>query len=76
MVKNFTPYRIAFYIGIVVIWQITAMSGMWPENIFPSPFEVAEDLVYGAADGSLFYGIAFNVNRLLRPQSFSNLTHI
>jgi len=64
MVKNFTPYRLAFYIGIVVVWQITAMSGVWPDNIFPSPFEVAEDLVYTAADGSLFYGIATSMLRL------------
>ena len=54
MAKNFTPHRIAFYIGIIVVWQIVAMSGVWPENIFPSPYDVAEDLVYGASDGSLF----------------------
>ena len=64
MAKNFTPHRIAFYIGIVVVWQIVAMSGVWPENIFPSPYEVAEDLAYGAADGSLFYGIITSMWRL------------
>ena len=44
MAKNFTPHRIAFYIGIVVVWQVVAMAGIWPDNIFPSPYEVAEDL--------------------------------
>ena len=29
------------------------------------PFEVAEDLAYSAADGSLFYGIAFSMWRLI-----------
>jgi len=64
MAKNFTPHRIAFYIGIVVVWQIVAMAGIWPDNIFPSPYEVAEDLAYGAADGSLLYGIATSMCRL------------
>ena len=40
------------------------MAGVWPDNIFPSPYEVAEDLAYGAADGSLFYGIATSMWRL------------
>ena len=64
MAKNYTPHRIAFYIGIVTVWQIIAMAGIWPDNIFPSPYEVAEDLAYGAADGSLFYGIATSMWRL------------
>ncbi|RMW37010.1 MAG: ABC transporter permease, partial [Nitrosopumilus sp.] len=64
MAKNYTPHRIAFYIAIIAIWQITAMTGLWPDNVFPSPFEVAEDLAYGAADGSLFYGIATSMWRL------------
>jgi len=64
MAKNFTPHRIVFYIGIIVVWQIVAMSGVWPDNIFPSPYEVAEDLAYGASDGSLFYGIITSMWRL------------
>ncbi|MBA4459158.1 MAG: ABC transporter permease subunit, partial [Nitrosopumilaceae archaeon] len=64
MAKNYTPHRIAFYIAIIAIWQITAMTELWPDNVFPSPFEVAEDLGYGAADGSLFYGIATSMWRL------------
>ncbi len=64
MGKNFIPHRIAFYVGIIVIWQIISMAGVWPDNIFPSPYEVAEDLAYGAADGSLFYGIATSMWRL------------
>ena len=64
MAKNFTPHRIAFYIGIIVVWQIIAMIGIWPDNIFPSPYEVAEDLFYGGVDGSLFYGIATSMWRL------------
>ena len=64
MAKNYTPHRIAFYIGIIAVWQIIAMSGVWPDNIFPSPYEVAEDLAYGASDGSLWFGIATSMWRL------------
>ena len=64
MTKNYTPHRIGFYIGIVVVWQIVAMAGVWPDNIFPSPYEVAEDLAYGASDGSLWFGIATSMWRL------------
>ena len=64
MAKNYTPHRIAFYIGIVAVWQVVAMAGVWPENVFPSPYEVGEDLVYGVADGSLLYGIATSMWRL------------
>ena len=64
MAKNYMPHRIGFYIGIIVVWQIIAMAGVWPENIFPSPYEVAEDLAYGASDGSLWFGIATSMWRL------------
>jgi NitT/TauT family transport system permease protein len=65
MAKNYTPHRIGFYIAIIVVWQITAMSDLWPDNVFPSPYEIAEDLAYGAADASLFYGIGTSIWRLL-----------
>ena len=41
------------------------MSGAWPPSVFPSPYEVAEDLAYGAADGGLLYGIGTSMWRLL-----------
>ena len=61
---KYLPHKIAFYAGLVVVWQLVAMSQVWPSNVFPSPYEVAEDLVYGAADGSLFYGFATSMWRL------------
>jgi len=57
--------KIAFYIILVLVWQGISMSGLWPSNIFPSPYEVAEDLAYGASDGSLFFGIATSIWRLI-----------
>ena len=64
MKKNILAKKIAFYIILVLVWQAISMSDIWPNNIFPSPYEVAEDLVYTGADGSLFYGIGTSIMRL------------
>ena len=63
--RKYLGKKIAFYVIIVVVWQIIASANIWPNNIFPSPFEVGEDLVYTAADGSLFYGIGTSLVRLM-----------
>lgn len=65
MKKNTLVKQIAFYVILVVIWQIVSMTNIWPNNLFPSPYEVAEDLVYTASDGSLFYGIGTSILRLI-----------
>lgn len=57
--------KIAFYVILVVVWQIVAMADIWPNTIFPSPYEVMEDLAYGVTDGSLFFGIATSMWRLI-----------
>ena len=57
--------KIMFYVILVAIWQVVAESNIWPNEIFPSPLEVAEDLAYSAADGSLFYGIGTSMLRLI-----------
>lgn len=62
--NKYTLHKIVFYVGLVAVWQLVAMSTVWPSNIFPSPYEVVEDLVYGALDGSLFYGFATSMYRL------------
>ncbi len=57
--------KIAFYVIIVIIWQAIATADIWPNTIFPSPLDVAEDLAYGVADGSLFNGIGTRLARLI-----------
>ena len=64
MKKNILAKKIIFFVILVLIWQAISMSDIWPNNIFPSPFEVGEDLVYTAADGSLFFGIGTSIMRL------------
>ena len=57
--------KIAFYVILVIVWQAIATANIWPNTIFPSPIEVAEDLAYGIADGSLFFGIGTSLVRLI-----------
>ncbi|MFY9299682.1 MAG: ABC transporter permease [Candidatus Nitrosotenuis sp.] len=60
-----TAKKIAFYVGIVLVWQAFDAANIWDNNVFPSPYEVAEDLAYGAADGTLWYGIGTSLWRLV-----------
>lgn len=57
--------KIAFYVGILIVWQIIAITDVWPNTVFPSPVEVVEDLIFTASDGSLFYGIGTSMWRLI-----------
>lgn len=57
--------KIAFYVILVIVWHVIATADIWPNTIFPSPLEVAEDLAYGVADGSLFFGIGTSIIRLI-----------
>ena len=65
MKPNLLGKKIAFYVLIIIVWQGIDSAEIWPDNIFPSPIEVGEDLLYGISDGSLFYGIATSMWRLV-----------
>ena len=65
MKLNLLGKKIAFYVLIIVVWQGIDSAEIWPDNIFPSPMDVGEDLLYGISDGSLFYGIATSMWRLI-----------
>ncbi len=64
MKGKITAKKIAFYVGIVLVWQALDAANVWDNTVFPSPYEVAEDLAYGAADGTLWYGIGTSLWRL------------
>jgi NitT/TauT family transport system permease protein len=61
---NSAAKKIMFYVGIVLVWQAFDAANIWDDNVFPSPYEVAEDLAYGAVDGTLWYGIGTSLWRL------------
>ncbi|MDA0755738.1 MAG: ABC transporter permease [Crenarchaeota archaeon] len=65
MKANLLSKKIAFYVLIIIVWQGIDSAEIWPDNMFPSPVEVGEDLLYGLSDGSLFYGIATSMWRLI-----------
>lgn len=65
MKKNLFAKKIAFFIILILFWQVISMAEIWPSNIFPSPYEVGEDLVYSVSDGSLFFGIGTSIMRLI-----------
>jgi len=63
--KGSISKKIAFYVSLIVVWQVIDMVNIWPDQIFPSPVEVAEDLYFGFADGGIFYGIGTSMMRLM-----------
>ena len=65
MKPNVLAKKIGFYVLIVIAWQGLDSADIWPDNIFPSPLEVVEDLAYGVADASLFFGIGTSLLRLV-----------
>ena len=65
MKANLLGKKIGFYVLIIIVWQGLDSAEIWPDNIFPSPIEVGEDLLYGISDGSLFYGIGTSMWRLV-----------
>ena len=65
MREKIVAKKIAFYAGIIVVWQIVFSLNIWSAQIFPSPVQVVQDLAYGAADGSLIFGIATSMLRLI-----------
>ena len=65
MKLNVLAKKIGFYAIIIIVWQGLDSAEIWPDNIFPSPFEVVEDLAYGIADASLFFGIGTSLLRLV-----------
>ena len=58
--------KIIFFSAVIILWQAVASFDLWPDQIFPSPYEIAEDLAYGVLDGSLFYGIGTSMAGLKR----------
>lgn len=57
--------KISFYVILMISWQAVAMTNVWPSNIFPSPYEVLEDLAHMAGDGSLWHGTGTSLYRLV-----------
>src|SRR5256714_5588415 len=56
--------RIAFFILLLAIWQVLAMSGVWPAYLFPGPLAVFNALVDGFQSGQFLQASLVSLQRL------------
>lgn len=56
--------RLAFYAGIIAIWQAIFMANVLPETLLPSPFQVIDTLAYNASTGALPFAVGTSLWRL------------
>ncbi|MFN3467820.1 MAG: ABC transporter permease, partial [Candidatus Brocadiales bacterium] len=68
--KNYLV-KFGFYAGVVGIWELVCLLGIWPPYILPSPVSVAQTLYMGFADKSLLIGIGISMERLMIGYSIS-----
>ena len=57
--------RIAFYLLLLVAWQLVANSGVWPDYLFPGPLAVLSALVAGFQGGLFLQAIMVSLQRLV-----------
>ncbi len=62
---------VAFYVALVGLWQILAMSGLWASYIFPSPVDVYREFVSIASDGELPRALRTTMQRMAIGYSLS-----
>ncbi len=57
--------RTTFYGMLLVAWEGLFRLGLWPEFLFPSPFQVFQALIEGFAEQTYIMGIATSFRRIL-----------
>jgi len=63
--------RIVFYILILVVWQVVALSGIWPSYALPGPLAVLNALIYGFQNGQFLQAALVSLQRLAIGYSIS-----
>ena len=56
--------RIVFYVLLVILWQVIAMTGIWPDYLFPGPIAVFTALVNGFLTGDFLQASLLSLQRL------------
>lgn len=56
--------RIVFYVLLVILWQVIAMTGIWPDYLFPGPIAVFNALVNGFLTGDFLQASLLSLQRL------------
>ena len=63
--------RLVFYILILVVWQVVALSGIWPSYTLPGPLAVLKTLIYGFQNGQFLQAALVSLQRLAIGYSIS-----
>jgi NitT/TauT family transport system permease protein len=63
-VKRFLV-ALAFFVGLLVTWELCVRARIWPKVLLPSPTKVAEFLYASASDGTLFLASWVTLKRLM-----------
>src|SRR5437870_9885316 len=56
--------RIVFYVLLVILWQVIAMTGIWPDYLFPGPIAVFNALINGFLTGNFLQASLLSLQRL------------
>lgn len=56
--------RLAFYVGLLAIWELVARSGLYPPYLLPGPIEVLRTLWSGLVKGTFITGTLVSLKRL------------
>ncbi len=62
---------LAFYAGLVGLWQLVATAGVWPTYLFPSPSAVFDALWKNIENGLIPEAIRISIKRLVVGYSIS-----
>lgn len=63
--------RLAFFGGLLALWETVARLGVWPPYLLPPPSAVAGSLWAGLLDGSYLLAAAVSLRRILVAYAFS-----
>jgi NitT/TauT family transport system permease protein len=53
-----------FYVLLVMVWQVIALAGIWPDYLFPGPLAVLGALVNGFQNGQFLQASLLSLQRL------------
>jgi NitT/TauT family transport system permease protein len=56
--------RIVFYTLLLIVWQLIALAGIWPDYLFPGPLAVLGALVTGFVTGQFLQASLLSLERL------------
>ncbi len=63
--------KLAFYVGLLLVWEALTRLHLWPSYVFPSPLSVGASLWGGVADGSYVLAAVISLRRILLAYGLS-----